>query len=132
MVYDFLKFNSKFSVQGIDISKYAINNSLPEVKNNLKVGNANKLEFDDNSFDLVISINTVHNLIKSECAKSLKEIERVSKKDKYIIVDAYKNDEEKNRMFAWNLTAKTIMHVDEWKEFFEENGYHGDYYWFTP
>ena len=68
---------------------------------------------------------------KEECAKSLREIERVSKKNKFIVVDAYKNDEEKKRMFAWNLTAKTIMHVDEWK-FFLKNGYSGDYFWFTP
>ena len=105
---------------------------MPEVKDNLEVGDAKKLEFEDNFFDLVISINTIHNLEKEECAKSLREIERVSKKNKFIIVDAYKNDEEKKRMLAWNLTAKTIMHVDEWKFFFKENGYSGDYFWFTP
>ena len=52
--------------------------------------------------------------------------------NKFIIVDAYRNEEEKKRMYAWNLTAKTIKHVDEWKIFFEKNGYTGDYYWFTP
>ena len=35
-------------------------------------------------------------------------------------------------MEAWNLTAKTVMHVDEWKSFFAEVGYTGDYYWFIP
>ena len=105
---------------------------MPEVKANLEVGNAKELNFENNSFDLVISINTIHNLEKPECAKSLKEIERVSKKNKFIIVDAYRNEDEKKRMYAWNLTAKTIMHVDEWKVFFEENDYTGDYYWFTP
>ncbi len=35
-------------------------------------------------------------------------------------------------MLAWNLTAQTIMHVDEWKDFFAEHGYSGDYYWFIP
>jgi len=132
MLYDFLQYNNKFSIQGVDISDYAISNSMPEVKTNLEVGNAKELNFENNSFDLVISINTIHNLEKPECAKSLKEIERVSKKNKFIIVDAYRNEDEKKRMYAWNLTAKTIMHVDEWKVFFEENDYTGDYYWFTP
>ena len=132
MIYDFLQYNKKFIIKGIDISDYAIENCMNEVKDNLEVGNANKLEFEDDYFDLVISINTIHNLEKDECAKSLREIERVSKKDKFIIVDAYKNDEEKKRMFAWNLTAKTILHVNEWKAFFRENGYTGDYFWFTP
>ena len=72
-----------------------------------------------------------HNLEKEDCAKSLREIERVSKKDKFIVVDAYKNDEKK-RMFAWNLTGKTIMHVDEWKIFFKENGYTGDHFLVYP
>jgi len=132
MIYDFLKLNKNFILKGIDISSYAIENSMPEVKDKLEVGNANELQFEDNSFDLVISINTIHNLEKEECAKSLKEIERVSKKNKFIIVDAYENDEEKKRMFAWNLTAKTIMHTKEWENFFEENEYNGDYFWFTP
>ena len=132
MIYDFLQHDDKYIVKGIDISNYAIENSMPEVKEKLEVGNAKKLNFEDNSFDLVISINTIHNLEKEDCAKSLREIERVSKKDKFIVVDAYKNDEEKKRMFAWNLTGKTIMHVDEWKIFFKENGYTGDHFWFTP
>ena len=60
---------------------------------------------------MVISINTLHNLNKKDCAKSLKEINRVTKKKKaFITVDAYKNRIEKKRMYAWNLTAKTIMH----------------------
>ena len=90
-----------------------------------------KLPFNDN-FDLVISINTIHNLDELECAESLKEIERVSKKSKFITVDAYRNNDEKERMYAWNLTAKTIKYVDEWKDFFKNFGYSGDYYWFTP
>jgi hypothetical protein len=32
----------------------------------------------------------------------------------------------------WNLTAKTIMSVGEWVEFFKKAGYTGDYYWFIP
>lgn len=132
MIYDFLKYNSKYVVKGIDISNYAIENSMPEIKEKLEVGDAKKLNFEDNSFDLVISINTIHNLEKEECAKSLREIERVSRKHKFIVVDAYKNDEEKKRMFAWNLTGKTIMHANEWKLFFKENSYTGDYFWFTP
>ena len=45
---------------------------------------------------------------------------------------AERDDEEKRRMMAWNLTAQTIMHVDAWKAFFAEVGYTGDYYWFIP
>ena len=81
---------------------------------------------------VVISITTIHNLNFEECKKSLQEIERISKKHKFITVDAYSNEKEKELMYAWNLTAKTILHTDKWKELFIEAGYTGDYYWFKP
>ena len=132
MLYDLSKLIPGIKLRGIDISEYAIKNSKPEIKKMLQVGNANKLPFQDNSFDVVISINTVHNLEPEECSKALSEINRVSKNFSYIIVDAYGNDLEKKQMLAWNLTAKTIMSKEEWKVFFDKSGYTGDYYWFTP
>jgi ubiquinone/menaquinone biosynthesis C-methylase UbiE len=132
MLYDFYKLNSNFDLHGVDISKYAIDNSVSEIKNKLLVANATKLPYEDNFFDLVISINTIHNLEKVECATALKEISRVSKKNAFITVDAYRNDEEKKRMDDWNLTAKTIMPVDDWIIFFEQNNYNGDFFWFIP
>jgi len=132
MLYDLSLAIPNIKIAGIDISEYAISNAIEEVKPFLSVANAMSLPFDDNSFDVVLSINTVHNLDREECAKALQEIERVSKGKSFITVDAYRNEEEKNRMFAWNLTAKTIMSVEEWKEFFDKNGYTGDYYWFIP
>ena len=132
MLYDFKLLIPGIKISGIDISKYAITNSIDTIKNNLFVGNANDLQFEDNSFDLVISITTVHNLEKNECIKALKEIQRVSKKKNFITVDAYRNEEEKKQMLNWNLTAKTILHVDDWLDLFAKAGYDGDYYWFIP
>ncbi len=132
MLFDFMKLNPNFVLEGIDISNYAITNAVPEVKKFLKVGDAKSLPYEDNSFDLVISINTTHNLEINQCKKALSEMERVSRKDKYLIVDAYSNEIEKDRIFAWNLTAKTILSTNEWINLFEEAGYTGHYYWFKP
>ena len=132
MLFDFMKLNPNFVLEGIDISDYAITNAVPEVKKFLKVGDAKSLPYVNNSFDLVISINTTHNLEINQCKKALSEMERVSRKDKYLIVDAYSNEIEKDRIFAWNLTAKTILSTNEWINLFEEAGYTGHYYWFKP
>tara|TARA_B110000003_G_C16564470_1_gene501803 strand:- start:122 stop:781 length:660 start_codon:yes stop_codon:yes gene_type:complete len=132
MLYDFQQIIPGITVKGIDISEYAIENSMNEIRDHVSVASAINLPFDDNSFDVVISVNTVHNLERDECAKALQEIERVSKGKSFITVDAYRNEEEKKRMYNWNLTAKTIMSVDEWKKFFNEIGYTGDYFWFIP
>jgi SAM-dependent methyltransferase len=131
MLYDFKKANSNFEVQGIDISEYAIKNAKPEVKDYLKIGDAKTLEYPDKYFDLAISITTVHNLELEDCKQGLREIERVSK-NKFITVDAYSNEKEKELMYAWNLTAKTILHTEEWKKLFIESRYTGDFYWFKP
>ena len=132
MLYDFKKKLPNLKVTGIDISEYAVSNGKEELKNFLKVGNAKKLDFNDNSFDLVIAINTIHNLEEDDCATALREIQRVTKKNAYVVLDAYSNEIEREKMFSWNLTGKTIKHKDEWKFFFKKNNYLGDYYWFTP
>lgn len=132
MMHDMTEAIPGIKVKGIDVSEYAIENSIESMRDHVLVGDAKEIPFDDNSFDVVISVNSIHNLEKEECGKALQEIERVSKRGAFITVDAYRDDEEKERMYKWNLTAKTIMHVDEWKQFFDEVGYTGDYYWFIP
>jgi len=132
MLYDMAELIPGITVKGVDISEYAIENVMEDMKPHVQVANAKSLPFEDNSFDVVICINTVHNLERDECGVALKEIERVSRGKSFVTVDAYRNEEEKELMFAWNLTAKTIMHEDEWVAFFAEVGYTGDYYWFIP
>jgi ubiquinone/menaquinone biosynthesis C-methylase UbiE len=114
---------------GVDISKYAIENSDEEVRSFVQVANAIKLPFEDNTFDLVISINTIHNLPHEECLQSVKEIERVSRKDAFIMVDGFNTAEEKEALDAWVLTAETMLHEEDWLKLFKKSGYTHDY-WF--
>jgi len=130
MLNDFHEFMPEAKLAGIDISEYAIANAKDEVSSYLKVGNARELPYPDNSFDLVISINTVHNLPLDGCKQAITEIQRVSCKHAFITMDAWRTDEERERLMKWNLTALTYMHVDEWKQLFDEVGYTSDYYWF--
>lgn len=132
MMHDMAELIPGIAVKGIDVSGYAIENAMADMKPHVQVADAKDLPFDDNSFDVVISINTVHNLERGDCGRALREIMRVSKGRAFVTVDAYRSDEEKQRMYDWNLTAKTIMHADEWVSFFDEVGYTGDYYWFIP
>jgi len=130
MMYDFKKLMPNITIAGIDISQYAYDNAIEEMKSFIKVGNAKSLPYSDKSFDLVISINTIDHLPLEECKQALREIQRVSKKDAFISVNAWRTDKERELLLKWNLTALTYMHVDDWKRLFEEVGYTGDYYWF--
>lgn len=132
MLYEFMNIIPGIKVSGLDISSYALSNALPAVKPFLTLGNARDLPFPDHCFDLVISINTVHNLELEECKKAIAEIERVNKKHSFLVLDSYRNPEEEDRMRKWNITGKTILSVDEWIKLFNEVGYTGDYYWFIP
>lgn len=118
-------------VAGLDISSYAINAAPEDIKPGVQVGDARSLPWGDKSFDLVVSINTVHNLDRAGCIQALREIQRVGKRA-YVTVDSFRTDEERQRMFDWNLTAQTILSTEEWKALFAEAGYTGDYGWWVP
>lgn len=130
MMHDFKQLMPKMTIAGIDISPYALEHAIEDMKPFIRVGNARELPYPDNSFDLVICINTVHNLPLSECKRALREIQRVTRKDAFVTMDAWRNEAERERMLKWNLTALTYMQVNDWKKLFAEIGYTGDYYWF--
>ena len=54
---------------------------------------------------------------------------RVTKKHMYIQVDSFRNQQEKENLDNWQLTAELIYSTDQWKALFQEIGYSGDYYW---
>lgn len=130
MLHDFKELMPGATVAGIDISDYAISNAMISVRPFLKVCSAEKLPYPDRSFDLVISINSIHNLPITRLKNAIREIERVCRGNSYITIDAWRNDIEKENLFKWVLTAETMMHIDEWKKFFIDTGYAGDYWWF--
>lgn len=132
MLHDFARAMPGLTLRGVDVSEYAIANAIEDMRSCVQVADARHLPFADKSFDVVISINTIHNLDRDDCAVALNEIQRVARLGAFVTVDAYRDDEEREAMHAWNLTARTILHVDEWKRFFRDVGYTGDYYWFIP
>jgi ubiquinone/menaquinone biosynthesis C-methylase UbiE len=130
MLHDFKELMPKCTIAGVDVSEYAIGNSMPDAKPFLKIASAENLPYPDKSFDLVVSINSIHNLPLERLKAALREITRVSRAHAYITVDAWRNDREREQLFKWVLTAETMMHVDDWKKLFAEVDYAGDYWWF--
>lgn len=127
LLYEFTQVVPEAQVTGLDISKYAIDNSKEEVRDSLRVGNATELPFDDASFDLVVSINTLHNLYNYDLRKALQEIQRVSIGQSYIVVDSYRTEREKMNLLYWQITCECFYTPQEWEWFFWESGYTGDY-----
>ena len=77
------------------------------------LGSAESLPWPDKYFDVVLSINTAHNLSEEKCRQAIREMTRVGKDKKKMLisVDAYRNEQEKERMKDWVLTAETVKSV---------------------
>jgi len=155
-IYDLNKIRPRACVRGIDISTYAINNAMDGYANwlnkeyglnlniakrredrarerasfNMDIGGADNLPYDDDSFDVVLAINTLHNLDYNSCLQAVKEMVRVCSGDRmFIHVDSYENERQKRGINNWNLTAKIILTPDRWLEMFDKANYKGDYFW---
>lgn len=129
LVKDLMKVCPGLEVFGLDISEYALMHGEPEVVGRLQLGNAMKLPFPDKSFQAVISLNTIHNLERSDAAMAIREIERLAPGRGFIQVDSYHTPEEKAVFEDWVLTAKFHDYPDGWISLFDEAGYTGDWYW---
>ena len=127
LLFDFLKVVPDAEIFGIDISEYAIENCKEEIKDRLQIGNAKKLPWPDGYFDLVISINTFHNLHTYDLGKALREFERVGKKNKYICLESYRTEEEKANLLYWQVTCEAFCNPQEWEWWFKRTSYTGDH-----
>ena len=127
LLYDFKKCLPKCEIHGIDISKYAVENCKDEIKDRLILGNANNLPWEDNYFDLVVSIMSLHCLHTYDLLKSLQEMQRVSKNNKYLCVESYRNEKEKANLLYWQVTCEAFNTPEEWEWWFNLAGYNGDY-----
>ena len=127
LLFDFLKVIPNAEIYGLDISNYAIENSKSEIKSFIQHGNSNKLPWPDNYFDLVISINTLHCLDNFNLEKSLIEMERVGKKNKYLCVESFRNESEKANLLYWQVTCEAFHKPEAWLWWFKKTGYKGDY-----
>lgn len=133
MLYDLANLLPKSELVGVDLSEYALNHVRSHPRVSFVRANARELPFADSSFDLVLSINTLHNLPVGECANSIREVQRVTKGDSYIMVDGWTTELERQELEAWVLTAETVLSKDSWIQLFDDVGYRGDFgFWCLP
>lgn len=127
LLYEIKKILPDIKITGVDISKYAKQKSPREIKKRIILHDIRKkFNFKTNYFDLVLCINTLHNLKLDKIFMCLKEIERMGK-SKFICVESFRNEKEQFNLQAWALTAETLIDTNSWKWMFKISNYSGDY-----
>jgi SAM-dependent methyltransferase len=127
LLYEIQQLLPQAKLVGFDISRHGLNSKHPEFKGNLFVHNAeDPFPFSDKEFDLVISLGTFHNLRLPNLINAIQEVERVGKQ-KYIMVESYRNELELFNLECWALTAEAFFDQSEWIWIYNNFGYTGDY-----
>jgi SAM-dependent methyltransferase len=127
LLYEIQQLLPQAKLVGFDISRHGLNSRHPEFKGNLFVHNAeDPFPFSDKEFDLVISLGTFHNLRLPNLINAIQEVERVGKQ-KYIMVESYRNELELFNLECWALTAEAFFDQSEWIWIYNKFGYTGDY-----
>ncbi|HWQ66897.1 MAG TPA: class I SAM-dependent methyltransferase [Methanospirillum sp.] len=127
LLYELQLLIPDLEIQGFDISDHGLQCRHPDFSGHLFQHRAqDRFPFDDNEFDLVISLGCLHNLRIFELKDALHEIERVGKQ-KFIMVESYRNELELFNLECWALTAESLFDTDEWIWLFDLFGYNGDY-----
>jgi len=127
LLYEMQLLMPELQITGFDISRHGLAEKHPDFKGNLFRYRAQDIyPFGDNTFDLVISLGCLHNLRIFEIKTALSEIERVGKQ-KYIMVESYRNEQEMFNLECWALTAESFFDTAEWIWLYEHFDYTGDY-----
>jgi protein-L-isoaspartate(D-aspartate) O-methyltransferase len=121
------KIIPEIEIFGFDVSEYAISKIPISIKKNITVSSAEKINYPESFFDLVISINVLHNLELEKLMMALSEIQRVSKKNSYVCVESYRNEVEKWNLLRWQLTCEAFYTPKSWEYIFMLSKYMGDY-----
>ena len=127
LLCEFKKILPGAQIHGFDISRHGLADAPEEIRPHLSHRRAqDPFPWEDRQFDLVISLGCFHNLRIMELEKAVKEVERVGK-NKYIMVESYRNELEQFNLECWALTAEAFFDQEAWIWLYKHFGYTGDY-----
>jgi len=127
LLFEIKKLLPEIELAGFDISKHGLADAKEEVRDDLfRYRAQDRYPWGDDYFDLVISLGCLHNLRIFELETAVKEIQRVGKQ-KYIMLESYRNELEQFNLQCWALTAESFFDTAEWIWLYNHFGYSGDY-----
>ena len=127
LLYEMKLLLPELKIAGFDISRHGLTDAKEEIKDSLFIHRAeDPYPYEDNSFDLVMSLGCFHNLRIFELKLALAELQRVGKQG-YVMLESYRNEQEQFNLQCWALTCESFFDSEEWPWIYEHFGYTGDY-----
>ena len=127
LLYELKLLLPELRVEGFAISQHGLASATEEIRDSLFSHRAQEpYPYDDNTFDLVISLGCFHNLRIFELETALAEVERVGRQG-YVMLESYRNELEQFNLQCWALTCESFFDSKEWCWIYEHFGYTGDY-----
>ena len=127
LLYELKLLLPELRVEGFDISQHGLASAKEEIRDSLFSHRAQQpYPYDDNAFDLVISLGCFHNLRIFELETALAEVERVGRQG-YVMLESYRTELEQFNLQCWALTCESFFDHKEWCWIYEHFGYTGDY-----
>ncbi len=111
---------------GIENHRFPLS-KIKKTKSKIIFNDYYNLPFRNKYFDFLIAFNSIYMQSLGDVIKSLKEIQRVSKKS-YIVLASGENDDEIQKFHKWTLIGTSIQLKKDWLKLFKKIGYKGDYY----
>jgi len=113
-------------VAGVDVSSYALENAVPEVKPYLGCSDATTLPFPDGHFALVIGKEVLPHVPHDDIEATLIECMRVSRGKLFFEIQCGRTAVELEYMRKWDATHKIVETPIWWEAFLERIGFPGD------
>jgi SAM-dependent methyltransferase len=127
LLYELKQLLPEADVTGFDISRHGLADAPEPIRPHLfRYRAQDPYPWGDRHFDLVISFGALHNMRVFELETAVREIERVGRQ-KYIMVESYRNELEQFNLECWALTAEAFFDTAEWIWLYRHFGYTGDY-----
>lgn len=124
VLYEFLK--QGLDASGIDLSSYAIEHAIEDVKPNIVHGSCEALPWPDNFFDFVYSKETLPHLTEAQLRLAVAEAIRVCRTDHiFFEIQISNHDYGQELVKAWDETHLTIHSASWWREFLADLGFPG-------
>jgi ubiquinone/menaquinone biosynthesis C-methylase UbiE len=127
LLYELQQLLPGSECRGFDISQHGLADAPEGIRDHLfRYRAQDAYPFGDQYFDLVLSLGCFHNLRIFELKTALAEVERVGK-NKYVMLESYRNELEMFNLECWALTAESLFDTAEWIWIYDHFGYTGDY-----